>query len=655
MSFPSYPQTQSPNLWCYICSQFWEAADGGYRSAVDNGSLEGSVASYTVDIKLVGKMEQCLGLAMEYGPTRKQRIRGWKGDNERNVEEGEDNKGRNENREQKEKPRGHIVWVELVPVQSIEHLVPHDTKFEDNTGSNATREQIRKWLEMCQNCHAKCRSKTEGIKDGFPTRLVTLDEGEKLVKNSSLTIAACHAASSSAGCFSPRNTDLLKQCLYHPPENLNSRIYGNGPLYALNLRLWGAVVEAAPLFRRGWVVQERILSRRMVFFGEGLVGWECAELRAFESFPLGLPEDLEENDKIKGMLRRLVNEADALPTIKEVASSSTLGKRLTNWFNDIFLSQTKRHTALFESPTQAEAYDIYTMIVNKYTSCELTHLSDTLPAISGIATFLSPFLSASLNASSTSQLFLAGLWRTHFFPGLIWAVQSDPNSSTPTYGVRSFPPLLYRAPTWSWASISGCVKNPTISRDSRTLTNILECTAPAQSAAGFGKLLEPAILKLRGPLRQLKVYRDEKGPLRSKYRRPPKRPMHLVLDGEEYASKSKGVTWDVSWDERELTMPLPSPPLDNDDENERGGLSGSQHENETLYVMPILRSAGLAIGPRRQMRYRMWGIILKKIEKGQSWQRGYVRVGLLRLLSWEKDDAYFEFLCRGDVCELQIW
>jgi hypothetical protein len=60
--------------------------------------------------------------------------------------------------------------------------VPHNTKFEDNTGSNATGEQIRKWFEMCQNCHSKCRSETERIKDGFPTRLVTLDEGERLVK-----------------------------------------------------------------------------------------------------------------------------------------------------------------------------------------------------------------------------------------------------------------------------------------------------------------------------------------------------------------------------------------------------------------------------------------------------------------------------------------
>lgn len=424
-------------------------------------------------------------------------------------------------------------------------------------------------------------------------------------------------------------------------------------------------------------MQERILSRRMVFFAEGLVAWECAELRACESFPLGLPDDLalpergQGNDTIKGMLRQLLNgaaiddqKADSPPATEEVATSATLGKRLTNWFNDIFLSQTKSHTALpphssstsfFGSPTSAEAYDIYTLVVDKYTSCDLTYLSDTLPAISGIATFLSPFLSSPSNTSSTSQLFLAGLWRTHFFPGLIWTVQSDPNNPITTYGVRAFPPSKYRAPTWSWASISGRINNQSTSPSSRTLTTILECTAPTQSEAGFGRLLEPAMLKLRGPLRQLKVYRDENGPLISKYRRPPKRPMYLFLDDEQYASKSRGVTWDVSWDERDLTMPLPSFSLNNDNEDERGSPSESQQDNEALYVTPILGSEGLAVGPGRKMRYRMYGIILRKVKWRQSEQQDYVRVGLLRLLSWEKDDAYFAFLCGGDICQLQIW
>jgi hypothetical protein len=102
---------------CYICSQFWDAADEGYRSAVENGSLEGSVASYAVDIKPVGKKAQRLGLEMKYKVTRKPRIRGLRvGKEERNVEKGGENKRINEGGEQKVKP--HRIWVELVPVES---------------------------------------------------------------------------------------------------------------------------------------------------------------------------------------------------------------------------------------------------------------------------------------------------------------------------------------------------------------------------------------------------------------------------------------------------------------------------------------------------------------------------------------------------------
>lgn len=103
---------------CYICSQFWETADEDYRSAVDNGSLEGPVASYTVDIKPVGKKTQFLGLVMEYGSTRKRMVPHWKGYNEgRIVEGGGGNNGRNEREEPPKKPRGHNIWFELVPVE----------------------------------------------------------------------------------------------------------------------------------------------------------------------------------------------------------------------------------------------------------------------------------------------------------------------------------------------------------------------------------------------------------------------------------------------------------------------------------------------------------------------------------------------------------
>lgn len=47
-----------------------------------------------------------------------------------------------------------------------------------------------------------------------------------------------------------------------------------------------SAVNSAPLSQRGWVFQERILSKRAVHFGHQLY-WECASLSACETFPEG--------------------------------------------------------------------------------------------------------------------------------------------------------------------------------------------------------------------------------------------------------------------------------------------------------------------------------------------------------------------------------
>jgi hypothetical protein len=44
-------------------------------------------------------------------------------------------------------------------------------------------------------------------------------------------------------------------------------------------------VERASTNRRGWVLQERVLSPRVLHFSREQVFWECRQLRACESFP----------------------------------------------------------------------------------------------------------------------------------------------------------------------------------------------------------------------------------------------------------------------------------------------------------------------------------------------------------------------------------
>ena len=47
-------------------------------------------------------------------------------------------------------------------------------------------------------------------------------------------------------------------------------------------------IEKTELNRRGWVLQERYMSPRTVYFGREQLFWECRQFQACESMPSGL-------------------------------------------------------------------------------------------------------------------------------------------------------------------------------------------------------------------------------------------------------------------------------------------------------------------------------------------------------------------------------
>ena len=79
-------------------------------------------------------------------------------------------------------------------------------------------------------------------------------------------------------------------------------------------------------------------------------------------------------------------------------------------------------------------------LVLRYTSRSLTFFSDKLPALSGIARQIQPFLGPG---------YFAGLWEQDLPHGLFWEV--------PTH-VNPCRPAECNAPTWSWASVDGQVQ-----------------------------------------------------------------------------------------------------------------------------------------------------------------------------------------------------
>jgi hypothetical protein len=97
----------------------------------------------------------------------------------------------------------------------------------------------------------------------------------------------------------------------------------------------------APLNRRGWVYQERLLSPRTIHFSSQLF-WECKELEASETYPMGLDDPREVEDQDQKRDNRW--------------AFSLMEK---SWLDDILLEPRSR-------------YQVWERIVSEYTCCALT-------------------------------------------------------------------------------------------------------------------------------------------------------------------------------------------------------------------------------------------------------------------------------------------
>ena len=172
-----------------------------------------------------------------------------------------------------------------------------------------------------------------------------------------------------------------------------------------------------PLESRGWVVQEIIMSRRILKFGMSELEWVCESKHASEGHPDEKPP-LYTHDK---------DCFDAFKNLdSQISRFGPLGK------NNVW-------------------YDI----VEHYTKCELSYKSDMLPALSGVATQYQKM---------TGDKYFAGLWKSDLARGLLWRMpllSTDQlwNDEKASGFRKSSRPANYRAPTWSWSSVDATYIN----------------------------------------------------------------------------------------------------------------------------------------------------------------------------------------------------
>ncbi|KAL8396400.1 hypothetical protein RB594_004628 [Gaeumannomyces avenae] len=235
---------------------------------------------------------------------------------------------------------------------------------------------------------------------------------DQVYSNSFCNISALTASDSHQSMFHDRDPDAL----YPPTTHCNIPVPVPGYMNEWTMinksstiikhlqHRWDTEVLGAKLNTRGWVFQERILSPRIIHFGRSQVYRECRHLEASEEWPRGFPEEL--------------------------------------WGNPVAFSQRDLYSRRYTSAG-------WRQIIEAYSACELSVPNDRLIAISAVAR---------LAVAAFQDTYVAGLWRSALEELLAWRVSPYPRDNPARTAAATWPAEVYRAPSWSWASVDGQVR-----------------------------------------------------------------------------------------------------------------------------------------------------------------------------------------------------
>lgn len=223
-----------------------------------------------------------------------------------------------------------------------------------------------------------------------------------------LTLAATNGRNSTDGCFTKASPEYqAREFSIYDRSGTAHQIFVRRhlphwhlphPQYPLS-----SYSEHFPLLDRAWVLQERLLSRRILHFGPHELIFECNEGAACECFFMNrIPKILQLKPTHVGTMM------PTIPTELLVCGVNPMGRR-------------------------------WRELVEEYSRLKLTYESDRLPALSGLA--------QQANRTNNDQ-YIAGLWRSRLLDDLLWQTRGKP-------GHR---PAQRHAPSWSWASVGRPIK-----------------------------------------------------------------------------------------------------------------------------------------------------------------------------------------------------
>lgn len=296
---------------------------------------------------------------------------------------------------------------------------------------------------------------------------------KRVYQMSALTIGAARGADSHAGCF------VTRQPLDHFPcriAQLSTGFWKTPFDREMPGKSLPHAFTGAPLFDRCWVLQERMLSPRTLYYGPKGLHWECTECYSNEIYRQGrssasLKTDTGDLEPLSGLGIHIYASDHRLKLdMSKLGPSTTL--------IDVFEETTYiRHF-----------YEVWNKLLVPYTKMKLSFPSDILRALSGLISSIE---------QSTGLTSVSGHWKEFLPFDLLWRNASpDHCSKAPVYA------------SWSWASMRDMrwgIECPLVDEDMllrpfRLLSRFISYDIPPTEDRTPSSVRETGTLVLRGPL-----------------------------------------------------------------------------------------------------------------------------------------------------------
>ncbi|KAI1655701.1 HET-domain-containing protein [Daldinia decipiens] len=211
--------------------------------------------------------------------------------------------------------------------------------------------------------------------------------------------------------------------------------------------------EECSLDKRGWCLQEAVLSHRRLCFNGNEMSWECSCRKICECGHCVWPrygqmvQKYESNvAQLGALLREITSPSASVQKIEvynlgvsELHGTWLKGNRLTD---DI-------------DGAPERIYDLWRRVASNYSRRAVSRQSDKLVALAGLVNIMRK---SSRSEASTKNEYIVGLWKKELHFDLTWRVAAfKPRSKLSADEESDVVDQGHFLPSWSWASCEGTI------------------------------------------------------------------------------------------------------------------------------------------------------------------------------------------------------